>query len=170
MKAVKFLAIFIFGIFLTTTVHAKDMKIAYVELGGIFNNYQKTKDYDTTLQGESQGVQKQMDEMLTKIRDAQGKLAVLKEDEKQKLQADIDKQKNELLEFRNKKREELSKKFEDMRKEILIEIEKIVSDIAKKEDYTFILNDTVLLYGDKELNITEKVLKVLNESYHPAKK
>ncbi len=169
MKAVKIFSVFIFGLLLTVPAHAKDLKIAYVELGGVFNNYQKTKEYDATLQKESQDAQKQMDAMITKIRDAQGKLALLKEDEKQKLQADIDKQKNDLLDFRNQKRAELAKKFEDMRKEILLEIEKVVSNIAKKDGYTYILNDTVLLYGDKGLDITDQVLKALNDSY-PGKK
>jgi Skp family chaperone for outer membrane proteins len=56
-----------------------------------------------------------------------------------------------------------------MRKEIIIEIEKVVSDIAKKDGYTFIFNDTVILYGEKESNVTEQVLKALNESFSAKK-
>ncbi|MEI7998594.1 MAG: OmpH family outer membrane protein [Candidatus Omnitrophota bacterium] len=169
MKAVKLLSVFIFGILLTSSAYAKDLKIAYVELGGVFNNYQKTKDYDVTLQKESQDAQKQIEQMISKIRDDQGKLALLKEDEKQKLQTSIDKAKLDLLDFQKQKRTELAKKFEDMRNQIVLEIEKIVSDIAKKESYTYIFNDTAILYADKETNITAQVLKVLNDSY-PAKK
>lgn len=169
MKVVKLLSVLFLGLFLTSTAHAKDLKIAYVELGGVFNNYQKTKEFDAQLQKESQEAQKQIDDMISKIRDAQGKLALLKEDEKQKLQGGIDKQKTDLLEFQKQKRAELAKKFEEMRKEIVLQIEKVVSDIAKKDGYTFVLNDTVILYGEQEANITEKVLKALNDAY-PGKK
>jgi outer membrane protein len=165
MKAVKLLSVLFAVFFLVSTAHAKDLKIAYVELGGVFNNYQKTKDFDAALQKESQAAQKQIDDMIAKIRDGQGKLALLKEEEKKKTEADIEKQKVALLEFQKQKRAELAKKFEDMRKEIILEIEKIVSAIAKKDGYTFILNDSSVLYGDAETNVTIQVLKALNDGY-----
>ena len=165
MKVVKLLFVLFLGIFLTSTAHAKDFKVAYVELGGVFNNYQKTKDFDAVLQKESQAAQDQIDGMIKKIRDDQGKLSLLKEDEKQKLQGGIDKQIASLNDFKNQKRTELAKKFEDMRKQILLEIEKIVNDIAKADGDTFILNDSAILYGEKESNITEMVLKTLNDGY-----
>ena len=169
MKVVKFLFLLIFVSLLTTSAQAKDLKIAYVELGGIFNNYNKTKDYDTKLQKESQDAQKQMEAMLKKFHDDEGKLALLKEDEKQKLQTSIDKQKMDLMEFQKQKRAELGKTFEDKRKEILLEIEKVASDVAKKEGYTFIFNETVIIYAEPGTNITEQVLKVLNDSYSAKK-
>lgn len=165
MNAVKLAVVLFLGLFLTTTVHAKELKFAYVELGGVFNNYQKTKDFDATLQKESQDAQKQIDDMIAKIREAQGKLALLKDDQKQKAEADIEKQRVALLDFQKQKRAELAKKFEDMRKEIIIEIEKVVSAVAAKGGYTFILNDSSVLYADKETNVTEEVLKTLNAGY-----
>lgn len=169
MKAARVLSVLFLGLFLTSTAHAKDLKIAYVELGNVFNNYQKTKDFDATLQKDSQAAQDQIDGMIKAIRDNQGKLALLKEDEKQKVQNDIEKQKVSLLEFQKQKRTELGKKFDDMRKQIVLEIEKVVSDIAKKEGYTYILSDTAVLYADNEANITKNVLDALNAAY-PAKK
>lgn len=169
MKAARVLSILFLGLFLTSTAHAKDLKIAYVELGNVFNNYQKTKDFDAALQKDSQAAQDQIDGMIKTIRDNQGKLALLKEDEKQKVQNDIEKEKVDLLEFQKQKRTELGKKFDDMRKQIVLEIEKVVSDIAKKEGYTYILSDTAVLYADNEANITKNVLDALNAAY-PAKK
>ena len=169
MKVAKLLFLFVCISLVATPVHAKDLKIAYVELGGVFNNYNKTKDYDAKLQKETQDAQKQMEEMLKKYRDAEGKLALLKEDEKAKLQASIDKQKMDLMEFQKQKRSELGKNFEDKRKEILLEIEKVASDIAKKDGYDFIFNETVIIYAEAESNMTEKVLKALNDSYSAKK-
>ena len=44
-------------------------------------------------------------------------------------------------------------------------IEKVVKDYAQKEGYTLVLNDRVLVYGGEEMNITDKIVKLLNESY-----
>lgn len=166
MKAVKTcVAAAVFSLALTSSVFAKEMKIAFVDLAQLFDKYQKTKEYDASLQKKGEGFQKQRDDMIAKIQSAQGKLAVLKDDEKQKLQADIDKQKNELIEFDKDKRTELAKERDEKVREILLEIERIVSDIAKKEGYDYILNDRVLIYGDQTQNLTERVLKSLNDSY-----
>ena len=166
MKAVRIvLSAVLVGMALTVSAFAKDLKIAYVDLSRLFDNYQKTKEYDAVLQKESEGFQKERDGMISKIRDAQGKLALLKEDEKAKVTMDIEKQKGDLIEYDKQKRTELAKKRDEKVREILLEIEKIVSDIAQKENYDYILNDRVLIYGDKTQNITDRVLKALNDSY-----
>ena len=166
MKAVRTAVLSVLvGLALTASAFAKDMKIAYVDLSRLFDNYQKTKEYDVVLQKESEGFQKDRDAMISKIRDAQGKLALLKEDEKAKVNADIEKQKGDLIQYDKQKRTELAKKRDDKVREILLEIEKIVSDIAQKEGYDYILNDRVLIYGDKTQNITDRVLKTLNDGY-----
>ena len=166
MKAVKLFVLSLFvAVAMSTAAQAKELKIAYVDLSNLFDNYAKTKEFDAVLQKESEGFQKDRDAMINKIRDAQGKLALLKEDEKNKLNADIEKQKGDLIEFDKQKRTELAKKRDEKVREILLEIEKIVSNLAQKEGYDYIFNDRVLIYGDKTQNITAKVLKTLNDSY-----
>jgi outer membrane protein len=166
MKAVKVLVLAVMmGIMAAGPALAKDLKIAYVDLSRMFDNYQKTKEYDAVLQKDSEAFQKERDGMIQKIRDAQAKLALLKENEKQKLTDDIEKQKTALIDYDKQKRAELAKKRDDKVREILLEIEKIVSAYAQKEGYDYILNDRVLIYGNKENNITEQVLKNLNDSF-----
>ena len=144
---------------------AKEQKLAHVDLSRVFDNYQKTKDFDAVLQGQGEAFTKERESMIAKIRDGQGKLALLKEEEKKKLNDSIEKQKEELLEYDKQKRTELAKQRDEKVREILLEIEKVVSDIAKKEGYDYILNDRVLIYGDPNNNLTEKVLKALNDSF-----
>jgi len=166
MKAVRIFSLMVVcGLFLTTGAFAKELKVAYVDLSRLFDNYQKTKEYDAVLQKEGDAFQKERDGMISKIRDAQGKLGLLKEDERQKVLNDIDKQKNDVIEYDKRKREELGKKRDEKVREILLEIEKIVSGIAKQEGYDYVLNDRVLIYGDPGQNITDRVLKALNDSY-----
>ena len=152
------------GILISTGAFAADLKIGYVDLSRVFDNYQKTKDYDAVLQKDTEAFQKQRDEMVNKLKDAQGKMALMKEEEKQKMSADFEKQKNDLIEFDKNKRTELTNKRNEKVREILLEIQKIVEGFAVKEGYTYILNDRVLVYGNKDNDLSEKVLKALNDS------
>ena len=166
MKRVQTLGLtIILSLAMAAFASAKELKIAYVDLSRLFDNYQKTKEYDAVLQKDGDAFQKERDGMIAKIRDAQGKLALLKEDEKQKLTADIEKQKADLIEYDKQKRGDLAKKRDEKVREILLEIEKIVSGLAKAQGYDYILNDRVLIYGDATQNITDQVLKALNDSY-----
>jgi outer membrane protein len=140
-------------------------KIGYVDLSRIFDEYSKTKEYDVVLEQEHNKYQEERNQRLNKLRDAQAKLALLKEEEKAKLQSEIDKDKADLLEFDRLKQTELRKQRDEKIREILLEIEKVVSDFAQKEKYKLILNDRVLVYGFPEWDLTEKVIKLLNQSY-----
>lgn len=140
-------------------------KIGFVDLSRIFNEYKRTKEYDVVLEKESTVFQDERNKMIEKIRDAQSKLALLKEDEKKKMEEDIDKQKQALLDFSRAKGTDLTKKRDEKVREILLEIEKVVSDYSKKEGFTLVFNDRVLIYGDQQLNITDTVIKLLNDNY-----
>jgi len=155
----------VFGIMATGMSLAADLKIAYVDLSKIFDGYQKTKEFDAVLQSEGEAFQKQRDGMVQKIQDAQNKLDLMKDSEKVTMQEQIEKQKNDVIAFDKEKRSQLAKRRDDKVREILAEIQGIVSNLAKKEGYTYVLNDRVMIYGDSQFNVTDAVLKTLNDSY-----
>jgi outer membrane protein len=166
MKAVKVLGLaVIFGLMATGMTLADGLKIGYVELSKVFDGYQKTKEFDAVLQKEGEAFQKQRDAMVQKIQDAQTKLDLMSDSGKASLQADIEKQKNDVIAFDKDKRTELGKKRDDKVREILAEITGVVSGIAKKEGYTYVLNDRVMLFGDPQFDLSDQVLKALNDSY-----
>lgn len=161
LLAILFMAIFV------SSVHAQTIdgrKVAFVDLSQVFDQYSKTKEYDTVLEKKHTEYESARNKKLDKIREAQNKLSLLKDAEKAKLQEQMDKDRAELLEFDQQQQRELKKERDEKIREILLEIEKIVRNIAEKENYAMILNDRVLIFGSKELDITDKVLKQLNES------
>jgi outer membrane protein len=139
-------------------------KIGYVDLSRLFDEYHKTKEYDKVLEEKSKAFEKERNDKIEKIKEAQGKLALLADDKKKQMEQDVEKMKAELLEFDRQKKTDLTKERNEKIRDILLEIEKIVSDFAKKEGYSVILNDRVLIYGETGLNLTEQVLKSLNDS------
>ena len=166
MKALKVFGLAVmFGCMAAVCSLAGDLKIAYVDLSKVFDGYQKTKAFDAVLQSEGEVFQKERDAMIQKIQDAQGKLNLMNDAQKTAMQADIEKQKNDVVAYDKEKRTELAKKRDDKVREILTEIQKIVSDLAKREGYTYVLNNRVMIYGAPQFDVTDEVLKTLNDSY-----
>ena len=144
-------------------------KIGYLDLSKVFDEYEKTKKYDAALEEQHKGFEKERNAKIEKLREIQGKLAVLKEEEKPKVQEESDKLRAEILEFDRQKKTDLTKERDEKIREVLLEIEKIVSDFAKQNNYALILNDRVLIYGDETYEITDQILKTLNENYNKTK-
>ena len=168
MKGIKLGAFILIGTFLfSTSGFAKGFegKIAYVDLSKIFDEYKKTKEYDAVLAKQSKAFQDERQKMIDKVRDDQNKLALLKDEEKKKLQDELDKKKQQLLEYDRQQRTDLTKTRDEKIREVLQEIEKVVSDYAKKEDYSFVFNDRAVIFGAAEYNITDVILKTLNDNY-----
>ena len=166
MKSLKVLSLAVmFGLMATGVGLAADLKIAYVDLAKVFDNYQKTKEFDAVLQSDGEAFQKERDAMVQKIQDAQSKLAVMSDTQKTSMQDSIEKQKDAVVAYDKEKRSELAKRRDEKVREILTEIQGVVSAIAKKDGYTYVLNDRVMMYGDPQFNITDEVMKNLNDSY-----
>ena len=164
----KMLRMFMVSVFLsfvmTTGVYAVEQgRIGYVDLSRLFDEYYKTKDYDKVLESKHGELEKVGKEKIEKIRESEGKLALLKEDQKKKLEEEIDVMKGIAQEFVRQEQSNLTKERNEKIREILLEIEKKVSDFAEKENYDIILNERVLIYGDPAKDLTEKILTILNE-------
>ncbi|MBF0331895.1 MAG: OmpH family outer membrane protein [Candidatus Omnitrophica bacterium] len=155
----------VLGAFVMPKAQAAELKFAYVNLSKLFDEYEKTKSYDKVLEADNTKFQEERNKKIEAIRELQGKAGALKADEKAKVDQDIEKAKNDLLEFDRQKRTDLTKARDEKVREILMEIEKTVSEYAKKEGISFVFNDRVLIYGADTMNITDPIMKDLNEAY-----
>ncbi|MCA9406270.1 MAG: OmpH family outer membrane protein, partial [Candidatus Omnitrophica bacterium] len=138
-------------------------KIGYVDLSRLFDEYYKTKDYDKVLEQKHKTFEEERQVKVDKIQESIGKLGLLADDKKADLESNIEEMKAEVLEYDRQKRTDLTKERNEKIREILLEIEKVVSDYAQKEKYSVILNDRVLIYGNQTFDLTEEILKVLNK-------
>ena len=167
MKSIKILGLVLVVMFAAATFAraAEDQNFAYVDLARLFDQYERTKEYDKVLEAENNKFQEERNKKIDQIRELQGKAAMLKDEAKAKNDQEIEKLKTDILEFDRVKRTDLTKARDEKVREILLEIEKVVSEYAKAQNITFVLNDRVLIYGKDTLNISEPVLKTLNDSY-----
>lgn len=137
-------------------------KMGFVDLSRLFDEYYKTKEFDKVLEAKHKDFEAKSKTKVEGIKEKQSKLALMKEAEKAKLQEEIETLKAELLEFDRQQKTTLTKERNEKIREILLEIEKIVSDYAEKEKFDLILNDRVLIYGNQTIDLTEQILEKLN--------
>ncbi len=145
-------------------------KIGYVDLAKIFDEYQKTKEFDKEL--ESKGAQKQIerDKMVADIKRLRDEAELLSAKAKEDKQAAIDEKIKSLQDFDRNTRDSLRRERDTMVRDILKEIEAVIQDFGKSQGYSFIFNDRVLVYKSEGSDLTPQVTKALNDSYTKKKK
>jgi len=163
----KKLAVILAGIFLGTTLLAGAAlaadKFAYVDLSKIFSEYKKTKDYDKVLGDKEQSYTTEREKKVNEVKTLQEKMNLLSDKEKTAKKTDLENKVKDLQEYDRLKQTDLRKEQDEKMKEILKDIEDAVKQCSTKDGYTFVFNDRVLVYQDKSLDITDKVLAILNK-------
>lgn len=170
---------FIVGLSVNTARAALDVKIGYVNLERIFQEYEKTRELETRLKLENEADQKVLSERRQLIEKEIDKLKeelemqglILSESAKQEKQAEIERRVEELDEFgryieqRNKERE--AEYTDGILKDLQLKLPLIIKSIAEKEGYRFIFDLRSLFYvtPEKEFDLTDKVIAQLNEEY-----
>lgn len=157
-------AIFLFGV--SGNALAQEVeKIGYVNLSQVFDQYQKTIDYDKKLEKKGDKKQLEREKMVSKITKLKDGLELLSEKGRVKKEKKIADKVGELQAFDRSTRIGLKSERDKVVREILGEIEKVVREYGRKEGYFLIFNDRVLLYGAKQSNLTDNILERLNGKY-----
>ncbi|MBU1998391.1 MAG: OmpH family outer membrane protein [Candidatus Omnitrophota bacterium] len=160
MKKICVLALLL--MFLVGSAYAAD-KFAYVDLTLIFSEYYKTKDYEKILEAKQKQYDSEREKRVSEVKQLQDKLDLLSEKEKEAKKGDFETKLRDLQEYDRQNIENLRKEEFDRQKEILKDIEDAVRQYSEKEGYTMVFNDRVLVYQTKNLDITEKIVEILNK-------
>jgi len=140
-------------------------KLAYVDLSRIFSEYGKTKDYDKVLGDKENTYNTEREKKVNEVKQFQDKMNLLSEKEKETKKGEFESKLKGLQDFDREKQTDLRKEQDEKMKEILKDIEEAVKQVATKEGLTIVFNDRVLVYQDKSLEITDKVVAILNKGY-----
>ncbi len=140
-------------------------KIGYVDLAKIFDEYQKTKEFDKSLEAKGAQKQSERDKMVGEVKKLRDEAELLGAKAKEDTQALIDEKIKTLQEFDRITRDSLRKERDEMVRGILKEIETVIQDFGKSQGYSYIFNDRVLVYKGEGNDLTAQVVKALNDSY-----
>ena len=155
------LILFVMGLF-AKPVFAADVKIGYLDVAKVFDEYKETKKQDASLEKEAKSKQAERDKMVSEITRLRDEMELLSEKGKKDKQVVIDEKVKKLQEFDNTSRNELRKERDEMVAGILKDIDEAVQGYGKKQGYDLVLNDKVIVYKKDALDITADILKILN--------
>lgn len=158
-------------------------KIAYIDTQVVFDKTKLGKKYQGVLKEYYESRKKILDldaDEIQKLRDDyQKQSAVLKPEARKEKEESIGKKIADFEKKRNEFNGELSKKNEELSSEFNQEMMKILKDMAKKEKISLVLNRTInvmqkgeipsVLYGDEDLDLTEKIVAEMDKLYDAKK-
>lgn len=145
-------------------------KFATVEIGKIFDEYEKTKKFDQEFQTEGRLKQEERDAIVHEIRRLRDEQALLSENARQEKQAAIDAKLKELEKFDNDVRQALGEKRNRAVREVFQDIENVMMQYGERKGYDIIFNDRAILYRNKQYDVTADVLRELSEKYKKEKR
>ncbi len=165
MKRIVLVAVsFILGlVFLVSPVFAAE-KLGYLDLSRTFSEYNKTKEYDKILTEKQNAYESEREKKVNEIKQLQDKMNLLSDKEKEAKKTEFESKVKGFQDFDRQKQTDLRKEQDEKMKGILKDIEEAVKQHAEKEGYTLIFNDRVLVYQIKSLDITNKVIEILNKN------
>ncbi len=142
---------------------AEELKIAYVDIEKVFTEYHGTKIAQGNLEEEEKKREVEFRAITEEIRNLQKEAELLKETEKQEKERLILQKISEQRNFRAKVEQELIGMKNKVYTDIMQEIEAVVKEKAEKEGYTLIFQDRALIFKKPEYNITNEIIKIINE-------
>ena len=160
--AVILLGVLFSSVLLVAGAQAAD-KFGYVDLSRSFSEYNKTKGYDKTLSDKEKSYTDERDKKVADLKAFQDKLNLLNDKEREAKGAELQSKVKSFQDYDKQKQTDLRKEQEERMKEILKDIEEAVKKYAEKEGYTMVFNDRVLVYQVKELDLTDKIIELINK-------
>ncbi len=157
--------VFVFGVLIGSAVAAD--KFAYIDLSRAFSEYSKTKDYDKSLGEKEDLYNTEKDKKLNEFKAYQDKLNLLTDKQKEAKRPEVELKIKEVQEWDRKKLLDLRKEQDEKMKEILKNIEGVVKQYSEKDGITMVFSEKALVYQTKGLDITDKIIEILNKKPHP---
>ncbi|MFN3479271.1 MAG: OmpH family outer membrane protein [Thermodesulfovibrionales bacterium] len=149
---------------------AQELKIGYVDLRLALNESEAGKKAKTELESMIKIKQAAIDEKGKAIdklkRDLEKQASVLSEEARKSKEEEIERHIREYQRLVQDSQAEVKKKESELTGSILKELREIIDKIGKEENYTLILENVegLILYSKKDIDLTEKVIKVYNET------
>lgn len=156
------------------SAQAAELKIGYVDFQKIVSQSDQGKEAMKTLDSIEKAKSALINEKVNEIKKLEEELtkqsAVLNPETKEKKQADHERLMMEYQKMRRASDEELKKNEGEFIQKIVLDIKKLLAKISEEEGYAAILNEAGIAYIRPEADLTDRVLKMFNESSIGTKK
>ena len=151
-------------------VGAAELKIGFVNVGKVFDSYEKTKALDARLGQKGKQKEGELQGQLDALKKAQEGLELLSEEARAAKKKQLEEQAEEIQRFRAHTARDLRYERDEMAKQILGEIQKAIEDYAKTNGFSVIIDSRSLIYAQAAYDATDGVLQLLNSKAKTAAK
>lgn len=144
---------------------AGELKVGYVNPAAVLDKYQRTKDVEQVLQQKGKQKQDELEGRVAELKKLRQSLELLNDQAKEAKTREIEEKSDDFKRLKARTERELVRERNQMLQEILEEINQAVSEYAKANGFSLILNGQLLLYGEEAVDVTDEILKMLNDRY-----
>ena len=161
-------AICLSGFWLPVTgyvVSAAELKVGYVNLVKVFDEYQKTKESEQVLEQKGKQKQSELEGRVNELKKLRESLELLNNQAKETKAKELEEKSDEFQRLKTRSERELLRERNQLAREILDEVEQTVGEYAKANGFSVILDRRSLLYGEDGYDVTDEILRLLNDRY-----
>jgi outer membrane protein len=131
----------------------------------VFDSYQRTKDLETGLERKGRERHTQLEGQFKELKQLRQNLELVAEGAREAKVREIEEKSDTFSRLKTRSERELVTERNQLAREILEEIDQAVSEYAKANGFSVILDQRAVLYGQDGDDVTEAVVRLLNERY-----
>ena len=146
-------------------VGADEFKVAYVNVGKLFDAYERTKASEAVLEKKGKQKEAEMEGRVTELKKLRESLELLNDKAREAKAREIEAKADELKRFRANTARDLRSERDDIAEQILKEIQTVVTEYGKQHQFSLILDERTMLYGQATFDATDEILTLLNSRY-----
>lgn len=150
----------------------QQQKIGFVDNGELINEYQERKDIEAKLNTKIEAFKIRTDSLRSafelEIKEAELKARKMSQSAIQKLSQDLQKKEQVLSQRVQFEQQQIAQESQTLNDSIINRVKEFVQTYGKSNNYNYILGSNEagsVLYGEETSDLTQEILKALNESY-----
>ena len=165
----KFFFSFLISFFLFTGSTFADESIRFININYIVNNSDVGVSLNKIIKNKTKKIETDLKDLAKKIEKKKNKIVsqknILKKEEFNKLVKDYEKEVEIFNELRNKKQTNFDSFRVKSKKKILDLLNPIITDFLQNNSIKILLQKEKIIFGDDNLDITEKILRIFNDKH-----
>jgi len=154
--------IYLVSILSVNLLYAGDLKIGYVDVEKVFNDYKKTQQNDAVLKEKGQNKAKERASLVADIKKQKEELDLLSDSGKLEKQSIIDEKIKALKRFDDAAKVSLRNERDAALKDIFNDIKTAIERYGKENGFEYIFNDKALLFKNESTDLTAAITEKLN--------
>ena len=144
---------------------AQELKIGYVNLAKVFDEYQRTKDSEQVLAQKGKQRQGELEGRVGELKKLRQGLELLNDQTKDAKVKELEEKSDEFQRVKTRAERDLLRERNEIARTILDEVEKSVVEYAKTNGLSVVFDQRSLVYAQDAYNLTDEVLQSLNSRY-----